>query len=111
MISTERLAKLEITMKMPGQNSYGEGASFPIRFGRTRHKQAEGLRPEDLKTALKRVRASGDHLKRFTDEFRSAGKTRNPIEAVKWSVRDHPIATLAIVAAVGTLAGRLLRPH
>lgn len=98
-------------MKMPGHNGYGDGTPFPIKFGQARHKHADGIRPEDLKTALKRVRASGDHLKRFTDEFRSAGQTRNPIEAIKWSVRDHPIATLAIVAAVGTLAGRMLRPH
>lgn len=111
MISNAAFAALEIKMKMPGQNNHSDAASFPIKFGRTRQKHADGIRPDDLKTALKRVRASGDHLKRFTEEFRSAGQTRNPIEAVKWSVRDHPIATIAIAAAIGTLAGRMLRPH
>ena len=111
MISTANFAEQEIKMKMPGQNSYDDAGSFPIKFGRARKNHADGIRSEDLKTALKRVRASGDHLKRFTEEFRSAGQTRNPVEAVKWSVRDHPIATIAIAAAVGTLAGRLLRPH
>lgn len=111
MISTATFAQEEIPMKMPGQNRYDDAGSFPIKFGRTHKNQADGLRTEDLKTALKRVRASGDHLKRFTEEFRSAGQTRSPVEAVKWSVRDHPIATIAIAAAIGTLAGRMMRPH
>ncbi|MEY4255802.1 MAG: hypothetical protein RLZZ141_1029 [Pseudomonadota bacterium] len=98
-------------MKMPGQETYRDGRLPPMGFGRSRHKHADGFKPEDLKTALKRVRASGDHLRRFTDEFRSAGQTRSPVEAVKWGVRDHPIATIAIAAALGTLAGRLLRPN
>lgn len=98
-------------MKNFGREPHRDGIMSSVKFKHDGNKHADYLKADDLKTALKRVRASGDHLRRFTEEFRSAGHTRSPVEAVKWSVRDHPIATIAIATAIGTLAGRLMRPH
>ena len=98
-------------MKFPNLRTDHDGLATAFSRGRRAHDRRMAMNPSDLKTVLKRVRASGDHLRRFSDEFTSAGHLRSPVETVRWSVRDHPMVSVVVAASVGAVAARLLLPR